>query len=87
MCPEIRIENVSQETYNRLITELSKNGIQAKEGDELVFDHCHFIWKYENQTLSITCTKKPFFISCDHINNKLLELFRIAEEGGGNERS
>ncbi len=74
-CPAITIEGVPQSLYDKLLSEATAAGA-IFAGTKAYFDHCEFDWGYDapSQTLSVTCTKKPFFIDCATIEQKIREL-------------
>lgn len=80
-CPEITIPDVSQELYDKLLSEATAAGAKFS-GQYANFDHCIFDWNYDapSQTLHVTCQKKPFFIDCETIEQKIRELVNGAKD-------
>jgi hypothetical protein len=80
-CPEITLEEVPQDLYDKLLSEATAAGAKF-DGEKVDFDHCEFNWSYDapSQTLHITCTKKPFFIDCPTIEQKIRELVKGAKD-------
>lgn len=81
-CPEITLEQIPQPLYDKLMSEATAAGA-IFFGTKVSFDHCEFDWTYDppSQTLHITCTKKPFFIDCQTIEQKIRELAASAAKG------
>lgn len=80
-CAEITLPNIPQELYDKLLSEATAAGAQFS-GEKVDFDHCEFDWSYDppSQTLHITCTKKPFFVDCPTIEQKIRELVKGAQD-------
>ncbi len=81
MCPEITIEEVAQDLYDKLLSEATAAGAKF-DGDKAEMSGCAFDWSYDplSQTLHITCNKKPFFISCAQVEEKIRELVKGAKD-------
>jgi len=80
-CPEIRIEEVPQDLYDKLLQEATAAGAKF-EGTKAEIEGAQFDWSYDDisQTLHVTCLKKPFFISCDSIEQRIRELVLKAKD-------
>lgn len=72
-CPEITIPGVSPDLYAKLLSQATAAGATFS-GDVAEWHGCQLSWSYDapSQTLSATCTKKPFYISCVQIEAGLL---------------
>ena len=82
-CPEITFTEVDPAFYGRLLHQAVAagaffNGLSVKyEGVELN-------WAYDepSQTLHVTCSKKPFYASCELVESHVRMLVEKAKTGG-----
>lgn len=81
-CPEITIEGIDQALHAKLLAEGTAAGAKF-DGATATIEGCYFDWNYdaEAQTLHVTCTKKPFYVSCTAIQSKITEIVTKAKEG------
>lgn len=80
-CPEITLEEIPQDLYDKLLSEATTAGA-VFAGSKAHISGCEFDWEYDgpSATLHITCTKKPFFISCAQVEEKIRELVKGAKD-------
>ena len=80
-CPEISIEQVPEALHDKLMSEAAAAGAIFL-GTSVSFDHCWFEWNYDgpSETLHITCTKKPFFIDCETVEQRIRDLVKSAKD-------
>jgi hypothetical protein len=79
-CPEITIEGIDGVLYGKLLHQ----AVQSEAtfvGLNVHFQGVSLDWNYDepSQTLHITCTKKPFYASCELVESKLRELVAKAK--------
>ena len=76
-CPEIVFQGIDQTLYTRLLSQATSSGVSF-DGDKASMSGVEFDWTYDPQSnnLHITCTKKPFFIGCGTIQEKLTQLIQ-----------
>lgn len=81
-CPEITIEHIDQELYDKLLAEATASG-GTFEGSVATIHGCTFNWNYDvaSGTLNATCVRKPFYFGCDPIASKLREIVEQAKKG------
>ena len=81
-CPEITIDGIDADLHSKLLGEATAAGAQF-EGATVAFDNCIFDWNYDapSATLHVTCIKKPFYIGCGLIAEKIQEL-AVKAKGG-----
>jgi hypothetical protein len=82
-CAEITIGHIPEDLYGRLLAEASAGGAQFN-GAKATISSAEFDWNYDapSATLHITCTKKPFFISCDSVERQIRALVAASAKGG-----
>ena len=80
-CPEITLEAIPQDLYDKLISEGVAAGAKF-DGTKADFKGCTFDWNYdaEAQTLHVTCVKKPFIFSCAEVEQHIRELVKGAKD-------
>ena len=80
-CPEITIEDVDPILYGRLLTEAAAAGATFN-GIKASIQGLEFDWSYDEptQTLHVTCNKKPFYASCDTVEERIRGLIAKAKE-------
>lgn len=81
-CPEITFEGIDGDLYGKLLHQ----AIEAKAmfiGTTVQFESVKLEWNYdrESQALHVTCTKKPFYASCELVESKIRELVDKAKQG------
>lgn len=83
-CPEITEANVSQSLYDILLAQATAAGARF-EGDIAAISGCTFDWNYDAgaSVLRITCTHKPFLVSCDFVADKIQKLISQARSQQG----
>lgn len=70
-CDEQVFPGVTPEIHDKLLAIAKDKGYDLPAmGGELKADGCTFSWAWDadKATLTVTCTKKPFFVSCDTVN-------------------
>jgi hypothetical protein len=74
-CPEVTIEGIDSDLYGKLLAEANAAGA-IFVGEKVYFEGLEFNWTHdaESQVVHFTCTKKPFFIGCDRIENQIRQL-------------
>ena len=74
-CNEVTVEGIDAGLYSKLLAEANAAGA-IFVGEKVYFEGLEFDWTHdaEAQVLHFTCTKKPFFIGCDRIENQIREL-------------
>lgn len=74
-CPEISLEQISPELYAKLLTMATAAGA-VFIGSKASISNVEFDWNYDpdSQTLHLTATKKPFYITCAEVVSKIQEL-------------
>jgi hypothetical protein len=74
-CPQVTFVAISQDFYARLMDHAEKAGVTF-EGTKATVEGCEFDWNYDPvaRVLHVTCTKKPFLISCDALRDRITEL-------------
>ena len=81
-CPEIVIDQIPNELYSKLLAEATAAGAQFS-GSTATFKGCEFDWNYDTEAavLHVTCTKKPFYFSCDLIESQIRGIADKAKAG------
>lgn len=81
-CPEITIEGIDQDLYAKLLAEATAAGAQF-DGATATISGCTFDWNYDAEAgaLRATCTKKPFYIGCDSIADRIQAIILKARGG------
>lgn len=70
-CP-VKTWPLQREEFDALVAKAAKDHLVLTGDHGTTSLHgCTFDWSYENGSLSITCTGKPFFVSCETIYEKL----------------
>lgn len=79
-CNEI-VMDVAPDLYEKLLAQASSAGA-AFNGSQASIDGLTFDWNYdaEAQKLHVTCTRKPFYASCDLVEKNIRELVAKAGE-------
>ncbi len=80
MCDPVIFPNITAEMFAEIVVNIEKRtGTQIGTQVRGTLHHsgCTLEWQYlaPLQQLNIRCTDKPFFVSCDTVNDKLNELF------------
>jgi hypothetical protein len=81
-CPAILFADVDDVLYARLLQQAVRAGAKFDPETEHTMEirGCVFVWTRTGTTLFVTCTKKPFFVSCDEVRWHLAELIDEAKE-------
>ena len=71
-CPEITFEGIDQALHDKLLAEANAGGVKF-DGDKATVSGMELDWNYdaESQVLTVTCTKKPFFITCERVQSTI----------------
>ena len=79
-CPEITIEQVSQDLHGKLLSEATAAGAKF-DGSRATIEGLEFDWNYDGaaETLHVTCTKKPFYATCGTVESRIRELVEKAK--------
>lgn len=82
MCDPVCFPNVTPELFAAIAGNIERHVGTSIAGDtsgRLHHSGCAFDWRYDPHggQLLIQCVSKPFFVSCDTVNDKLNELFRL----------
>ena len=76
-CPPLVFSEVSRATWEAMKADAVREGI-ALNSDAGTLSKAGFTidWNYDagDRSLTVTCTKAPFFLKCDAINAKIREL-------------
>lgn len=80
MCDPVVFLDVTPEAFAEIAVNVEKlTGVRIGADTVGTLDHsgCTMQWAYwpSGQQLSVQCMAKPFFVSCDTVNDKLNELF------------
>ena len=81
-CDEITFDGIDGVLYGKLLHQaIAANAIF--DGLTVHFEGVALDWNYDAaaQVLHVTCTKKPFYASCDLVESKLRELVAKAKQG------
>lgn len=80
-CPEITLEGIDGVLYGKLLHQAIAAGAEFFK-EELVFQGVTLSWDYDapSQTLNVTCTKKPFYASCELVEQHVRQLVAKAKE-------
>lgn len=81
-CPEITIEAIPNELYEKLLTEAAAAGAEF-DGNKMTISGLEFDWNYdtEAQILHVTCTRKPFYVTCAQVETRINYLAEKAKGG------
>ena len=81
-CPAITVPSVDQALYDKLLAQATAAGVKF-DGTKASIDGIELEWKYDAaaQVLTVTCLKKPFYMSCGEIQSKVAELIHEAQMG------
>lgn len=79
-CPEITIPGVDKDWYAKLLAEATAAGAKF-EGTSVQMQGFGFDWNYDGEALvlHVTCTRKPFYVSCAMIEQRIRELVANAK--------
>lgn len=79
-CSAISFADVDDVLYARLLQQAVRAGAKFDSDAEHTMEirGCVFTWERTGTTLTIFCTKKPFFVSCDEVNSRLTDLINQA---------
>jgi hypothetical protein len=79
-CEEITIEGVHEELYTKLLAEATAAGA-GFEGTKASLGGLEFDWNYDGvaDVLHVTCTKKPFYVTCGVVESKIRDLVEKAK--------
>jgi hypothetical protein len=82
LCPTITVEQIDQALYDKLLAEATASG-GTFSGSTAIIHGCTFDWNYDaaSQTLTATCTRKPFYFGCDEIASKIQQIVAQAKRG------
>ncbi len=91
-CEALTFNNLTQEQYAALVKQLNAamrdQGTTGAGMSDLTGTAAHsgvtITWTYDpaSSTLTITCTKKPFYVSCDYVADKIRGMLVDALTGG-----
>lgn len=71
-CSTFTYENISPDRFAELTAKAAESGLQLLgPSGEATIDHCTLRYTYDGTSLFITCTGKPFYVSCDTIKEHL----------------
>lgn len=73
-------QGVDDILYTRLLQQAIQAGVTKDDNDRWKFGDLEFTMRRENGVLHITCTKKPFFVTCGMVAEKIQELISQAKE-------
>ena len=81
MCDPVVFMDVTPEAFAEIAANVEKlTGVPIGAATAGTLNHsgCTLEWQYSPSAwqLNVQCTAKPFFVSCDTVNDKLNELFR-----------
>jgi hypothetical protein len=81
-CPSVSFTDVDDVLYARLLQQAVRAGAKFSQEDpqSMEISGCSISWTRTATTLILTCTKKPFFVSCDEVNSRLTDLINQAKE-------
>jgi hypothetical protein len=79
-CPEIGFQ-IDQGLYAKLLAQAKQAGVTF-DGESAAISGVQFLWNYDapSGTLHVTCTKKPWIISCDQVAAKIADLIEKAKK-------
>lgn len=82
-CPAITFPAIDQTFYRKLYDQAVAAGVKF-DGQQAEINGIVLDWNYDvqTQTLSVTCLKKPFFISCADVDNRVADLIQKAKKEG-----
>lgn len=83
MCEPIVFPGVTPERWNEIETEIVGRGLdvsaqeQADDAGDVTIAGADIAWVYDpsTQVLTVQCRKKPFFVPCGAINDRIKEAF------------
>ncbi len=84
-CDTQTFSNVSPEQLEAIRAKASAAGLVLEGNSGEASTHgVRLDWSYDpaTSTLTISCVGKPFFVSCDHVNQTIKELISEALNGG-----
>ncbi len=76
-CPSIVLEGIDAPRYASLIATAGAQGLEiAGRSGNTSYQGFDFSWEFDesNQTLTLQCTNKPFFVPCSLIESKIRSL-------------
>lgn len=78
-CAEITIEQIPLDLYAKLLNEAAAAGATFT-GNKASISGLEFDWDYSEseQSLHVTCTKKPFYATCAEVESRIRELVEKA---------
>lgn len=81
-CTEITFEAIDPALYGRLLHQAAAAGAFFN-GLTATFQGVTLSWNYDepSQSLHVTCTKKPFYASCDLVEQHVRQLVANAKQG------
>jgi hypothetical protein len=81
-CDAQTFPGVTSDVHRRLTSAAAAKGYVLNNplNGMLVADGCSFSWAWDadKETLTVTCLKKPFFISCDTVDGHIKSLISEA---------
>lgn len=82
-CPAISIPAIDQAFYQKLYAQAISAGVKF-DAEQAEINGIVLDWNYDvsAQTLTVTCAKKPFFISCSEIEDRIADLIHKAKAEG-----
>lgn len=81
VCDKIELEGIDPALYGKLLHQAIAADAEFI-GLTVYFQGVRLAWNYDepSQTLHITCTKKPFYASCELVEKHIRELVAKAQE-------
>ena len=70
-------DGLTPDHYNDLLAKAQSQGLQITgDSGSTSYQGIDFTWQYDSssQSLTITCTEKPFFVPCSMIEQKIREV-------------
>lgn len=71
-CAPIVYNEVPQDLYDKLLAEAHASGVEF-DGNKVKTHGVELDWDYDpiSESLAVTCTKKPFYITCEEVEGEL----------------
>lgn len=76
-CPEIEFAGIDKDLYDKLLAQAERSNVKI-DGTRAELGKISLDWNYDapSTTLRVTCTKKPWFMSCEQIENRIRGLIQ-----------
>lgn len=85
MCDAQVFADINREQFDALVHKCADQGIEVK-GDEgeATGHHITLAYKFDEDahTLTLQCTKKPFFVDCEEVKQHLRDLIEADKPAG-----